>query len=119
MSNIFDPIDRVQFDMRTGRGQNNREHWAAAAKRARTERLTAAWQLKAGKVEMPLPPFAVRLTRIAPSDGLDDDNLRGALKHVRDGVADHFDIDDKRSDLLRYEYAQERGKWAVRIEVLP
>jgi hypothetical protein len=60
----------------------------------------------------------VHLTRIAPRE-LDDDNLRGALKSTRDGVADALGIDD-RDPRVRWGYGQERGKvreYAVRVEV--
>ena len=58
----------------------------------------------------------VTLTRIAPSNGLDDDNLAGALKAVRDEVAAWLGVDDKDRATVRYEYEQERGPWDVRIE---
>ena len=60
----------------------------------------------------------VHLTRIAPRE-LDDDNLRGALKSTRDGVADALGIDD-RDPRVRWGYGQERGnvrEYAVRVEV--
>jgi len=51
----------------------------------------------------------VMLTRIAPSDGLDDDNLRAALKSCRDGVADALGCDD-RDPRVEWRYGQRRGK---------
>ena len=62
--------------------------------------------------------LVVTLTRIAPR-ALDDDNLRGALKACRDGVADWLAIDD-RDPRVRWEYAQRKGKpgqYAVAVEV--
>lgn len=53
-------------------------------------------------------PCVVRLTRLSPGT-LDDDNLRGALKAVRDGVADRLGVDD-RDPRVTWEYAQERFK---------
>lgn len=67
----------------------------------------------------PKPPFRITLTRIAPRK-LDDDNLRGGLKHVRDGVADALKIDDRESPMLSWDYAQERGRpkeYGLRIEI--
>jgi hypothetical protein len=58
------------------------------------------------------------LTRVAPSNGLDDDNLAGSLKGVRDQVAQWLGVDDKRSDVVRYVYAQYRGPWAVQVSVV-
>lgn len=101
-------------DFRTGSGLNGREHWAGRARRVRSERDMAAWYLR--RAAKPVPPLVVTLTRVAPSKGLDDDNLSGSLKAVRDEVAAWLGVDDKRRDVVRYEYAQERGKWAVRIE---
>lgn len=62
----------------------------------------------------------VTLTRLAPSSGLDDDNLRGALKAVRDGVADALRIDD-RDPRVTWEYEQRRSQprqWAVEIRIV-
>lgn len=101
-------------DFRTGRGLNAREHWCARARRVRSERDVTAWALR--KAAKPAPPLVVTLTRIAPSNGVDDDNLAGSLKAVRDEVAAWLGVDDKLRDVVRYQYAQERGKWAVRIE---
>jgi hypothetical protein len=62
--------------------------------------------------------LVVTLTRVGPRR-LDDDNLRGALKAVRDAVASRLRIDDA-SPLVRWEYAQEKGpKALVRIEGRP
>lgn len=51
--------------------------------------------------------LVVTLTRVAPRR-LDDDNLRGALKSVRDAVASWLRVDDA-TPLVRWEYAQEKG----------
>ena len=54
------------------------------------------------------PAFSVvLLTRIAPRM-LDSDNLEGAFKAVRDGIAEALGIDD-RSPLVRYVVSQEQG----------
>jgi hypothetical protein len=52
----------------------------------------------------------VRLTRVhaSRSRGLDDDNLRSALKAVRDGVADALGVDD-RDPRLSFHYHQRPG----------
>lgn len=67
-----------------------------------------------------LLPCNVRLTRIGRR--LDDDNLRGALKYIRDAIAELLvpglaigrADDDER---INWEYNQEKGKVGVRIEV--
>ena len=101
-------------DFRTGSGLNGREHWAGRARRVRSERDMVAWSLR--KATKPQLPLLVTLTRVAPSNGLDDDNLSGSLKAVRDEVAAWLGVDDKRRDVVRYEYAQRRGPWAVEVE---
>lgn len=115
----------VSIPLRTGRGQNDREHWRARASRVRAEKWAAGWALLgAYGPRSPWPlPLRVTLTRGAPSSGLDDDNLAGSLKAVRDAVAEWLEVDDARRDLVRYAYAQERSNrtWFVRItfEAMP
>lgn len=67
--------------------------------------------------------FVVVLTRVATRD-LDSDNLAGALKSVRDGVADvFFGGEDKESGGLSWVYRQERSPYAkadgsgVRVQI--
>lgn len=60
----------------------------------------------------------ITMTRVSPGV-LDDDNLRSAMKAIRDGVADALGIDD-RDPRVTWAYNQERGrpgKYAVRIAV--
>lgn len=64
------------------------------------------------------PPAVVTMTRISPGT-LDDDNLRPALKSIRDGIADAFGVKDN-DPRIEWRYAQERGKpkaYAVRIRI--
>jgi hypothetical protein len=100
-------------NMRTQGGMNSREHWRARDRRVRAERSMVAWCLR--NEIAPALPCVVTLTRCAPSNGLDDDNLAGALKSVRDEVAKWLGVDDRLSDIVRYEYEQRRGPWAVGI----
>ena len=60
--------------------------------------------------------ITVTLTRRAPSNGLDDDNLRPALKAARDAVADALGVDD-RDPRITWNYAQMRGPYAVEIAI--
>ena len=103
--------------IRTVPGLNAREHWRARSTRVRKEREAVGWVLKGQP--MPAVPLTVRLTRVSPSSGCDDDNLAGALKGVRDAVAAWLGIDDRRQQQVRYVYAQHRGPWGVEIEWLP
>ncbi len=65
----------------------------------------------------PETTFTVTLTRCAPSNGLDDDNLRSSMKHVRDQVALELGAPGDRVPRLVWDYAQERGKYAVRVTI--
>jgi len=100
--------------LRTGLGLNSREHYMVRKRRVANERQAVAYVL--GPQVKPTPPLIVTLTRIAPSNGLDDDNLAGSLKSVRDQVAEWLGVDDRDRKTVRYEYEQERGPWGVRIE---
>jgi hypothetical protein len=67
----------------------------------------------------PALPCTIKITRIAPR-ALDDDNLAGSQKHVRDGIADWLGVND-RDPRVKYEYAQRKGKkqeYAVQIEIM-
>lgn len=103
----------LRLPLHTNNGLNAREHWVARSKRVKKER---------GLAGTVVPRFAlpctVTLVRISPGE-LDDDNLRGALKGVRDGIADRLGVDD-RDPRVTWVYAQERAKgYAVRVELRP
>lgn len=104
----------IVVPIRTARGPNAREHWSARTKRVKKERHATGWLLRS--VTKPPVPCSVRLTRVAPSNGLDDDNLQGSLKAVRDAVAEWLGVDDRLSEQVRYVYGQRRGAWSVEIE---
>lgn len=68
----------------------------------------------------PALPCLVTLTRLGPSNGLDDDNLAGALKAIRDQIAEWLGVDDRKREVVRYQYEQQRAEaWGVRIEWAP
>jgi hypothetical protein len=81
---------------------NVREHWAVRHKRAKAHRKAAYLTCKAHPV-----PCVVTITRIAPR-ALDDDNLRHAVKAVRDGIADRLGVDD-RDPRVKWRYVQTRS----------
>lgn len=92
-------------------------HWAAKARRTKAARSTTCLVLRSKGPRVALP-VVVELVRVAPR-ALDDDNLRGALKAVRDGVADWLGVDD-RDARVEWRYAQARGAaktYAVRVVV--
>lgn len=98
-------------------GANVREHWTTRQKRAKEHREAAYYaflsQLRGrvrARIHLKLnKPLRIRLTRIAPR-ALDDDNLRSALKHIRDGVTDALGLSNDRDSRLRWEYEQTKGK---------
>jgi hypothetical protein len=85
------------------------------AKRVASERNSTSYALM-GEQKPPIP-CSVRLTRVGPGM-LDDDNLVGAMKGVRDEIAKWLGIDDRHSETVRYVYAQKRDSsgWSVTVE---
>lgn len=88
---------------------NMREHWTRRHKRAQAHRRAAIAVPKASL------PCTVKLIRIGLRK-LDGDNLQGGLKALRDGIADRLGVDDA-DPRVTWEYAQERGEYAVRVEI--
>jgi hypothetical protein len=100
--------------LKTVGGLNAREHFMARSRRVKAERQAAAWVTPAGYGL----PCVVRLTRLS-SGTLDGDNLLGALKGVRDGIADKLGVKDN-DPRIQWQYAQEkapRSSPGVRIEL--
>lgn len=97
------------------------EHWSKRHKRAREQRAVSRLFF-ANKVASYRSHLAggggvlVSMIRIAPSSGLDDDNLRSSLKAVRDGIADALGSDDRNPKIL-WEYSQTRGEYGVDIDM--
>lgn len=117
----------AEVPLRTGGGLNSREHWAVRARRVKEER-SATWRALAqylgwarqasvrthlqrgGRVQ-------VTLVRCSPSTRpMDDDNVRGSLKAIRDEVAVWLGLDDG-NPAVRWEYAQQRAPWGVRLRI--
>lgn len=107
----------ISVPIRTVPGLNAREDWRARSRRVKSERRTTALVL-ASRIP-PVVPCSVLLTRVAASSGVDDDNLAGALKAVRDQVAQWIGVDDRDRKTVRYRYAQRRGPWGVEIAFGP
>lgn len=105
-----------------GRGQNDRYgHPMARASRVRRERDAAGLAVGAALGSYGVagrgPPYVVTITRVAPSAGLDDDNLAGACKAWRDGVADALGTGDGPKSPVKWRYLQRRGPWAVEVSI--
>ena len=112
MTNIIIQLD----NLKTKSLANMREHWSAKSRRTRIEREMAKLAVLARRDDIK-PTCIITLTRVAPRK-LDDDNLRGALKAVRDGVASALRVDDA-TPLIAWRYRQEQKSktYAVRIKM--
>ncbi len=110
--------------LRTVSESNQCEHWTRHARRTHYQRTLVFNKLALhGSWPAPLPPLNIRLIRIAPR-ALDDDNLCGALKAIRDGVADYlagaYLAGDDRQEGIAWTYAQTRGEpreYSVEIQI--
>lgn len=102
---------RQQFAKRgLVKAQRQGVHWALKV------RFTPALRARIARSER----LEITLTRIAPGE-LDDDNLIGGFKAVRDGVADWLGLND-RDKRLKWLYAQKRGapkEYAARVLIEP
>jgi hypothetical protein len=105
-------VIEVSLPLRTRSTLNVREHWTRRARRMQAQRAVVRMRLAVVKLSL---PAVVTLTRVGPR-ALDGDNLQGALKAVRDGVADALGVDDGSED-IQWFYSQEKGTHAVHVKV--
>lgn len=96
----------INVPIRTVSEINEHCHWRIRHNRVKSQRQATAYCLH-GK-EMPTLPCLVKLTRVG-GNHLDDDNLRSALKAVRDEVAKWLNINDG-GTLVKWEYAEKPGR---------
>lgn len=97
-------------------GPNERLHWRTKAAGVEKEHAAVFAALYAHHRDLMCTPVHVTIVRIGKRD-LDDDNLAGASKAVRDAVSDWLGTGDGPSDPVTWECKQERGEYAVRVEV--
>lgn len=97
---------------------NVHQHWRRRHKRAQAQHEAVA--LKFAGMPLPALPAVVTFMRISGKT-LDDDNLRSALKFVRDEVAAQYGIDDADPRITwRYTQADDvRARGIVRIDIRP
>lgn len=111
----------VEVPIKTVSELNRREHWAARARRVKAQRSAVTLALRCSRVQpadelLPATRLRVLLVRVG-ARRLDGDNLQGALKAVRDAVAEWIGVDDG-SQVYEWVYAQETGRTpSVRIYV--
>ncbi len=114
-------IRDVTLPLRLVTLENQREHWAKKAKRAKEQRSLAKWSIGWHAFDFvggdTSTAYIVRLTRVAPRK-LDPGNFQGCFKHVQDGVADWLGIDDG-DPRIEWVYQQEQKPktYACRIVI--
>jgi hypothetical protein len=107
----------ITIPLRTRSEANMRGCWRARHARTKRQRMLVADYFAAMRWPRELPPSpVVTLTRVAPRM-LDDDNLQGSFKAIRDAVAKWHQVDDSPRGPVRWEYRQETGAYAVVIEL--
>lgn len=84
-----------------------------AAERKEQRTVTALAVRAALNKQWVAPPYVITLTRVAPSEGFDDDNLRAAMKSVRDGITDGLGLKNDNDPLLEWRYEQWHGRAKV------
>lgn len=115
------PVRRVfHIPLRVHSKTNQRIHWTQRNQIAKHERRSTAtaWQLHLGRW-VPELPCRIHLVRLSTTKRkMDSDNLKSALKCVRDGIADVIGVDDGNETLLQWTYGQEQGRYyEVRVEI--
>lgn len=111
----------VEVPIKTVSELNRREHWASRARRVKAQRAATMLALRCSRIDpvdeyLDAARLRVLLVRIGPRK-LDGDNLQGALKAVRDAVAEWVSIDDG-NDWYEWSYAQQTGKgYAVQVYI--
>lgn len=104
----------VDIDVHTVSEANRRDHWQQRADRVAAQRRTTRASLRL--YGQPALPVRVTLRRLSVNE-LDDDNLRGALKAVRDEVAAWLMVDDRDRNVM-WTYTQDKAPRGVhRVEV--
>lgn len=100
-------IRTIVFDapIKTVSEANRRDHWAVKSRRRQEQQQTVTGMLmnalQGRKVQL---PCVVKLTRVGPKV-MDDDNLAGSFKGVRDAIARKLGIDDG-DPRIKFEYEQ-------------
>lgn len=96
-------------------------HWRGVAKRTKAQRESARACAQRfaplATFAPPSGPWRVKLTRVSRGRLDGHDNLRSALKHVVDGIADFLGVNDGDRSAVVWDYAEERGEFGVWVEI--
>lgn len=93
---------------------NEHLHWRVRQKRAKAQRGVVALHLSCHT--FPVLPLRCLIVRIAPRE-IDSDNAWGSAKHARDEIAAHFGVNDRDETKIKWDVAQEKGPYGVRVEI--
>ena len=116
----------IRLPIRTVSEANNFEHWTRKHKRHAFQRKQVSLAFLNFRHSVIPLPCHVTITRIAPRPLDEEDNLRMAVKYIKDYIADKlvpgkrigFADGDKR---ITWHYAQQKGtkprEYAVKIEI--
>ncbi len=96
---------------------NMRAGWRRILRLKKGQRLATYVCMKEAGITVPSLPLVITITRIGPRR-LDDDNLSGACKYVRDQIAAVIGTDDG-SPLYTWRCEQRIGKYGVDVKIEP
>jgi hypothetical protein len=119
MISVTLPI-RTTNPLNNAQGISRGAMFRKAAERKQQRTITGLAVRAALQKQWVAPPYVIVLSRIAPSDGFDDDNLGASMKSVRDGTTDALGYTNDRHQDLEWRYAQWRGRkgrYEVVIEI--
>jgi len=116
--------DSVEFDIHVTTYSANRYyagmHWAKRKRISDGQKEQTRWHwlvaFSSDRTRWPKPPVTVTFTRRS-ARVMDDDNLRMAMKAIRDTIAELLGVDDGDAS-VRWEYAQDKpGRGGARVTV--
>lgn len=117
-------IIEFQVPLKTVSELNKREHWLAAHKRHKNQKMivTAYLRKYANLGPVPFVSAKVTLTRISPRILDSHDNLPASLKYIVDAIAEYLvpgKATGRADDDIRilWEYQQEKGVGSVKIHI--
>ena len=113
----------LEFDIHVTTYSANRYyagmHWAKRKRISdvQKEQTRLSWlgAFSGDRTKWPKPPATVTFIRRS-ARVMDDDNLRMAMKAIRDTIAELLGVDDG-DPSVRWEYAQEPGRGGARVTV--
>ncbi len=117
---VFAGVGVIGFRMnglRLASQSNAREHWTKTYKNKKTQHHIAALGMQGlNPIEYLGSELRVTLTRIGPR-ALDDDNIYGAWKFIRDAIAQCIwgGRMGQRDNLAQWVYEQKRGAYGIEV----